>query len=132
MRLMTALVISGLALAGVLKLIAGNSPDTPIVDPSIAARGAKVSNKCIACHALDSRENGVGPHLVGIMGRTAGGIDGYRYSDAMKSSKVVWDASTLKQFLMGPQQFIAGTNMGISPLTEGEADELVTYLEGMQ
>ena len=132
MRLVTAILVSGLALAGVLKLMAGTSPDVPIADPSIAMRGAKVSNKCIACHALESRVNNVGPHLVGLLGRPAGAVEGYQYSEAMKASKVVWDAQSLKQFLMGPQQFIAGTNMGISPLTEGEADELVSYLESMQ
>lgn len=132
MRLVTAVVVSGLALAGVLRLMTGQAQDTPITDPAIAMRGAKVSNKCIACHALESRSNNVGPHLVGVLGRTAGSVEGFQYSDAMRSSNVVWDAKTLKQFLMAPQQFIAGTNMGISPLTEGEADELVTYLEGMQ
>jgi len=132
MRFVLAWVVSGLALALVIRLAVGGAPDAPVVDPAVASRGAQVSSKCVACHAFDSRDNHVGPHLVGILGRQAGGLAAFAYSDAMRQSGVVWDKDSLKQFVMGPQQFIPGTNMGVSPLTEPEADELVSYLESMQ
>jgi len=41
--------------------------------------GAKVFNKCGACHIVDQASNKVGPHLVGIFGRTAGAVQDYTY-----------------------------------------------------
>lgn len=133
MRFVLGCVVSGLALAGLIKLAVGGSAEAPVVDPAISMRGAMVSSKCVACHAFDSRDNHVGPHLVGVLGRRAGGLADYAYSDAMRQSGLVWDTQNLKQFVMGPQQFVVGTNMGVSPLSEAEADELVSYLvERMQ
>lgn len=132
MRFGVAFAVSGIALFSVMRLLVGNAPDVPIADPAIAGRGAQVSNKCIACHALEVRHHGVGPYLVGVLGRPAGSVAGFNYSAAMKESGVTWDKSSLKQFLMGPQEFIKGTNMGISPLTESEATELISYLESIQ
>lgn len=132
MKFAVAFAVSGVALYAALRLLVGSAPDVPIADPAVAARGARVSHKCIACHALETRHHGVGPSLVGVLGRHAGSLAGYSYSDAMKASGVTWDKSNLKQFLMGPQEFISGTNMGISPLTESEATELISYLENLQ
>lgn len=132
MRFVAAFAVSGVALFAVIKLLAGNTPDAPITDPAVAMRGAQVSNKCVACHDLEARHHRIGPHLVGLLGRPAGSLTDFNYSAAMKESGVTWDKSSLKQFLMGPQEFIKGTNMGISPLTESEATELISYLESMQ
>ena len=49
-----------------------------------AEAGEKVFNKCKACHVADEAQNRVGPHLVGIFGRQAGSVEGFKYSDAMK------------------------------------------------
>jgi cytochrome c len=38
-----------------------------------AEAGKKVFNKCRVCHVVDEEQNRVGPHLVGLFGRTAGG-----------------------------------------------------------
>lgn len=132
MKLGLAFAVSGAALFAVLRLLVGNPPDVPIADPAVAERGAQVSNKCTACHALEARRHGVGPYLVGLLGRPAGSLTDFNYSTAMKESGVTWDKSNLKQFLMGPQEFIKGTNMGISPLTESEAEELISHLESLQ
>jgi cytochrome c len=132
MRFVVAFTVSGVALYAAIRILVGSASDVPIADPAVAARGARVSNKCIACHALETRHHGVGPSLVGLLGRPAGSLAGYNYSVAMRESGVTWDKSSLKQFLMGPQEFIKGTNMGISPLTESEATELISYLENIQ
>ena len=51
-------------------------------------QGEKVFNKCKAYHAADEAKNRIGPHLVGIFGRTAGSVEGFAYSDAMKSAGI--------------------------------------------
>ena len=57
--------------------------------------GAKVFKKCKACHVVDKEKNKTGPHLVNLFGRTAGSLEGYKYSKAMKASGIVWDEETL-------------------------------------
>lgn len=42
--------------------------------------------RCSACHTMDSGQNRAGPHLSGVVGRTAGSVRGARYSAAMRES----------------------------------------------
>lgn len=44
-----------------------------------AAKGEHAFAKCALCHAKDKR-NGIGPGLLGIIGRHAGSVPGFRYS----------------------------------------------------
>ena len=60
-----------------------------------AQDGARIYNQCKACHSLDEGVNRVGPSLAALEGRVAGAVDGFRYSDALKDSGIVWDADTL-------------------------------------
>jgi cytochrome c len=65
-----------------------------------ATAGAEVFKKCRACHQIgDGAKNMVGPVLTGVVGRPAGTYPGYNYSDANKSSGIVWDEATLKVYL---------------------------------
>src|SRR5262245_12729631 len=66
--------------------------------------------RCAACHATD-HANRVGPGLEGIIGRKAGTVPGFRYSDAMKKSDIVWDAKTLDAYLESPQKVALGNRM---------------------
>src|ERR1700748_1710594 len=59
-----------------------------------AEHGKTVFNACATCHATDHADR-VGPGLEGIIGRKAGTAPGFHYSDAMKSSGIVWDAKIL-------------------------------------
>ncbi|WP_274858121.1 c-type cytochrome [Sinorhizobium meliloti] len=68
-----------------------------------AAPGQKLfQQRCGACHQLETPRNGVGPHLLGVVGRTAGSVDGFRYSAALKGSGIAWTAETLETFLSNP------------------------------
>ena len=64
-----------------------------------AADGEKVFGRCKACHVVDKEQNRVGPHLVGIIGRPAGSVETFKYSDAMKNSGKTWDEATLAAYL---------------------------------
>ena len=76
------------------------------------AAGEKVFRKCKACHVVDAKKHKTGPHLVNIMGRAAGSVDGYkRYSKAMKSSGIVWKEETLDGYLEKPKAYVKGTRM---------------------
>lgn len=92
--------------------------------------GEKVYRKCKACHFVDREKNKVGPHLVGIIGRKAGSVEGFRYSKAMKASGIVWDEETIDEFLVKPKQYIPGNKM-IFPALKKEKDrlDLIAYIK---
>jgi cytochrome c len=93
-----------------------------------ADRGAALYQaRCTACHALDY--NGVGPAHRGVFGRHAGRAPGYTYSDALKAADVVWNETTLDQWLADPERFIRGQKMGVNVPDAGARADLIAYLE---
>jgi cytochrome c len=69
------------------------------------------NNTCRTCHTLKQGDNRLGPSLAGLIGRKAGSVSGYPYSDAMKKSGVVWDEATLDRFIEHPDAVVPGNNM---------------------
>ncbi len=91
--------------------------------------GARVFNQCKACHTLDAGVNRVGPSLAGLDGRTAGTVEGFRYSDAMKDSGIVWNEETLEGFLANPREYLPGNRMSFPGVRDEEKLEaLIDYL----
>src|SRR5687767_507491 len=79
--------------------------------PALAAdpeNGEKVFKRCQTCHDIKAEKNKVGPHLVGIVGRPAGSVEGFKYSDAMKSSGVTWTEENIAIYVKDPKGFIKG------------------------
>jgi cytochrome c len=92
--------------------------------------GAKVYNKCKACHVVDEAKNRVGPHLLGIIGRPAGSVEDYRYSAALKESGIVWDEASLDAYLASPKEVVPGTKMAFAGLRqEEERADVIAYLK---
>jgi len=76
--------------------------------------GEAAARACASCHQLARDRNSVGPHLVGLAGRAIGGVDGFRYSDALialNEEGAVWDAAALEAWLENPDAFAEGTKM---------------------
>ena len=94
-----------------------------------AAAGKKVFNKCKACHEIDKEKNKTGPHLVGIIGRASGSIEGFKYSQAMVEAGLTWDEKTLDEFLVDPKGYVPGTRMVIKLRKEGDRANLIAYLK---
>lgn len=93
-----------------------------------AEHGKAIFKACATCHATD-HANRVGPGLEGIIGRRAGTVPGFSYSDAMKRSGIVWDAKILDAYVESPQKVVPGNRMPYAGLkdTTDRAD-LVAYL----
>ena len=92
--------------------------------------GAKVFKKCKACHVVDKEKNKTGPHLVNLFGRTAGSLEGYKYSKAMKTSGIVWDEQTLAEYLRAPKKYIKGTKMAFAGLKkDADIENIIAYLK---
>ena len=93
-----------------------------------AEHGETVFKPCAACHATNHTD-GVGPSLEGIIGRKAGTVPGFRYSDAMKKSGIVWDAKILDAYLESPQKVVPGNRMPYAGLKDPtDRADLVGYL----
>jgi cytochrome c len=86
--------------------------------------------RCGACHTMDASQNRAGPHLSGVVGRTAGSVEGARYSPAMQESGIVWDSQTLDTFLAAPRQTVPGTTMTVGIPNAEQRAAIITYLEG--
>ncbi len=96
---------------------------TSPVQAADAEAGAKVYRKCQACHVVNKPTNRVGPHLQGIFGRTAGTVDGFRYSNAMKKAGadgLVWNEETIAEYLKNPRGYIRGNRMAFAGLKKDE------------
>jgi cytochrome c len=95
-----------------------------------AAAGEKVFRKCKSCHYVDQEKNKTGPHLVNIVGRAAGAVDGFKYSSAMKESGLTWDEATLTEFLKKPKAYLKGTKMAFAGIRKDEdLANLIAYLK---
>ncbi len=60
---------------------------------------------------MEPDKNRLGPSLAGIVGRKAGTVSGFAYSESNKTSNVVWDDATLDKYLADPKGFMPGTKM---------------------
>jgi cytochrome c len=77
-----------------------------------SANGQRVFQGCMACHSLEPNKNLTGPSLSGVFGRKAGTLESFnRYSDALKSSGIVWDEKTLDAWLSNPRAVVPGNEM---------------------
>jgi cytochrome c len=65
-----------------------------------ADHGEVLYQGCQDCHSLD--KNDVGPRHRDVVGRKAGSLPDYEYSDALKQSGIVWDAANLDKWLTDP------------------------------
>ncbi len=97
---------------------------TSLTQAQDVAAGETVFKKCKACHAVgDGAKNKVGPQLNDLFGRTAGSIEGFKYSKAMVAKGeegLVWDDESLAQYLSKPRSFIKGTRMAFAGLKKEE------------
>lgn len=89
------------------------------------------STYCGDCHSTsDDLKNRKGPSLFGIIGRKAGTVPGFEYSEANLASGWVWSADILRTYLPDPRSAMPGTKMkfdGVGDPTEVE--DIIAFLE---
>ncbi|MDH7797845.1 MULTISPECIES: cytochrome c family protein [unclassified Beijerinckia] len=106
-----------------LSPIAGQAQD--------AAAGQAVYNQCRPCHQVgENARNLIGPELNGLLGRKAGSVEGYSYSEANKNSGITWDEATFKEYISNPRQKVPGTKMAFAGIkNETQIQNLIAYLK---
>ena len=128
-----AVLMDGSDAARIIKASAQETGEAaPAAAPSgDAAAGKRVFVKCMACHTVQEGQHRVGPSLYGIIGKTAGSVEGFRnYSPANKNSGVTWTPDVLSEYLINPQAFMPGTRMIFAGLpSEKERADLIAYLQ---
>jgi cytochrome c len=112
-----------LALAAVAAATADADGSATKGDPD---HGKVLYGGCMGCHSLD--DNDVGPRHRGVVGRKAGSVPDYAYSQALKASGIVWDPASLDRWLTNPQKLVPGAKMFYSvPDAQSRAD-IIAYL----
>ena len=69
------------------------------------------NNACRTCHLVKEGDNRLGPNLYKIVGRKAGSLPDYAFSNAMKEADFVWDEEKLDRFIAKPDEVVPGNNM---------------------
>jgi cytochrome c len=112
-----------------------------------AANGETVFKKCRACHQVgETAKNGVGPIQNGVVGRKAGTVEGYAYSDINKAAGeagLVWTEENIFAYLVDPNAFLkkfltdkgqaakadGNTKMAFKLADEADRKDVIAYLK---
>jgi cytochrome c len=95
-----------------------------------ADRGQRDFGACAPCHSLEPDRNMTGPSLASLWGRKAGGLSSFdRYSDALKSSGIIWDDRSLDGWLTDPQRMVPDNDMPFEGIKDARARaDLLAFL----
>ena len=98
--------------------------------PDLVAAGEAAFAVCSACHTNSAgAPSGAGPNLYGVVGRKAGSLEGFTYSEAMATAGFVWDENRLNAYIGDPQGTVPGTSMAAGAVSDAEQRAaIVAYL----
>jgi len=107
-------------------------PFSEVLAAADAGAGARVFNKCKACHSVELGEAKVGPSLFGVVDR-AQGAEEFGYSSAFAGLGGTWTADELNAFLTKPSDYAPGTAMSFAGLPkEKDRANVIAYLSTLQ
>lgn len=110
-------------------------PEDVAVSQRLVARGRSQFLHCNACHVADAAApppfgDDLGPHLEGIVGRPAGIVEGFDYSEAVLGLDLVWDEEALDEWLQRPQALVPGMCEPFTGIANAEQRRaLIAYLK---
>ena len=122
-----------IATAALLAVAAPAAADSGL-DARLAAanlkRGQLLYMVCKACHDVEAGlPHKVGPNLHGMFGRKAGTAEGFRYTDALVKSGIVWTPETMDAWLKQPGALVPGNGMAFAGIAnDADRASLVAWL----
>jgi cytochrome c2 len=100
---------------------------------SAEAGQAVFKHDCAICHDVTPGKNKIGPSMSGVVGRSAGTVPNFHYSDANKGSALTWDVATLDRYLVNPRATVANTTMSYAGVKdERKRRDLIAYLSTLK
>jgi cytochrome c len=90
---------------------------------------ALFQKRCSGCHALDADHEG--PRLRGVVGRAAGTVKTFQYSDALKNAKHIWDEANLDKWLTDPESVVPDNDMSFQVPKQEERMAIISYLKSL-
>jgi glucose/arabinose dehydrogenase/cytochrome c2 len=106
---------------------------SPAFSAEASTGKALFRQRCSVCHTAESGDDGgaQGPSLIGVVGRPAARAPQFSYTEALRDSKLTWDAATLKRFLGEPTSVVPGTSMALAVPDEADRDNLIAYFQSL-
>ncbi|HXH72342.1 MAG TPA: c-type cytochrome [Mariprofundaceae bacterium] len=94
------------------------------------AMAAGAEKQCLACHNIEKGAPAkVGPNLFGVIGRKAGQMAGFKYSDGLKNSGITWTEENLRKWMNDAPAMVKGTRMPKLKMAGANADEIIAFLK---
>lgn len=116
------LTLTALALSGASAILL--SPATAQSRPDGQAVFQK---RCAGCHALDADHEG--PRLRGVVGRVAGKVKTFIYSDGLRNAKHIWDEAKLDKWLTDTESVVPDNDMSFRVSSPEERAAIIAYLK---
>src|SRR5258708_1037349 len=115
----------------VVALVTFASLSSALAEQGNASRGQQDFRACTPCHSLEPDRNMTGPSLANLWGRKAGSLPSFeRYSDALKSSGIIWDDRSLDGWLTDPQRMVPDNDMPFEGIKDARARaDLLAFLK---
>ncbi len=114
----------------VVALVLSSSPSAVFASSASAGdpvRGKELFEKrCGGCHSLDTDKEG--PRLHNVYGRKAGSISTFKYSGALKSAQITWDAASLDRWLTDTESVVPDNDMDFHVPKADERADIIEFL----
>ncbi len=112
---------------------AGLAPIAALLAKASAADGKKIARKCVTCHTMkQGGKKRIGPNLWNMVNAAKAGVEGFRYSAALKGKGGKWTYEDLNAFLASPKSFAKGTKMAFAGIKKaGDRAALIKYLRSL-
>ena len=119
-------------IAATVSLVLASAGAVALAQSGDATRGERLFNQqCKICHTVDKGgRNGVGPNLFGLFGSKAAAVEGFQFSEAMKTSGITWDDKSVAEYLKDPKARVPNGKMVYAGLKQQEQlDDMIAYLK---
>ncbi len=84
---------------------------------------------CRSCHTITPGGNLTGPSLYGMMGHRAGAIEGFNYSEGLRSAGFTWDPARMDAWITNPRAVIPDTKMTFAGISNAEdRRDVIAYI----
>ena len=112
-------------------LVAGLMASSALAEGD-AAHGEKLFKQCIVCHTIgEGQPSRIGPNLHGVIGRTVGSAEKFRYSkpyqEAHDAGKV-WTPEDFLTFIADPRKVYAPSRMVLAIKDQKDREDLLAFL----